>query len=50
MTGKSQKMGKKSLDYQQPFAIEDEDDFDIDVDENWSGTVWQYTILTPFCD
>ena len=23
---------------------------DTDVDENWSGTVWQYTILTPFSD
>jgi hypothetical protein len=29
---------------------EEEDDMEIDVDENWSGTVWQYTILTPFSD
>lgn len=28
----------------------DDDDLDLDVDENWSGTVWQYTILTPFSD
>jgi hypothetical protein len=31
----------------------DEDDMgvdDIDVDENWSGTIWQYTVLTPYCD
>lgn len=25
-------------------------EMDLDVDENWSGTVWQYTILTPFSD
>lgn len=25
-------------------------EMDFDVDENWSGTVWQYTILTPFSD
>lgn len=31
-------------------AFDDEDDFDIDVDENWSGTIWQYTTLTPFTD
>lgn len=29
---------------------EDDLDMDIDVDENWSGNVWQYTILTPFSD
>jgi len=23
---------------------------DMDVDENWSGTVWQYTVLSPFTD
>ena len=23
---------------------------EVDVDENWSGTVWQYTILSPFTD
>ena len=23
---------------------------ELDVDENWSGTIWQYTILTPFSD
>ena len=23
---------------------------DFDVDENWSGSVWQYTILTPLSD
>mmetsp|Transcript_30487 Transcript_30487/g.29874 ORF Transcript_30487/g.29874 Transcript_30487/m.29874 type:complete len:112 (-) Transcript_30487:1863-2198(-) len=33
-----------------PFTQDDEEDFDIDVDENWSGSIWQYTILTPFCD
>ena len=25
-------------------------EMDIDVDENWSGNIWQYTILTPFSD
>ena len=25
-------------------------EMDLDVDENWSGSVWQYTILTPFAD
>lgn len=23
---------------------------ETDVDENWSGTVWQYTVLAPFSD
>lgn len=23
---------------------------ELDVDENWSGSVWQYTILTPYAD
>lgn len=23
---------------------------DVDNDENWSGNVWQYTILAPFSD
>jgi hypothetical protein len=22
----------------------------MDLDESWSGTIWQYTVLTPFCD
>ena len=38
-------------------ALEDIDDDDneggtddVDVDENWSGTIWQYTVLAPFAD
>jgi hypothetical protein len=32
-----------------------EDDFcdgggDMDVDENWSGSVWQYTVLSPYSE
>jgi hypothetical protein len=27
-----------------------EENLSPDVDENWSGTVWQYTVLTPFSD
>lgn len=30
--------------------IDEDDDGELDVDENWSGTVWQYTVLTPFAD
>ena len=29
---------------------DEEEDYDIDVDEKWSGYVWQYTILGPLCD
>lgn len=34
-------------------AVDEEADMTIDetdVDENWSGTVWQYTVLAPFSD
>lgn len=23
---------------------------DVDADESWSGTVWQYTVIAPFSD
>jgi hypothetical protein len=30
--------------------MDSEGELDLDIDENWSGTIWQYTILTPFSD
>ena len=42
--------GGKQLPRNSLSSGNDSDDDTLDVDENWSGTVWQYTILTPFSD
>jgi hypothetical protein len=51
----SVKKRANSNDVQTDVPVDDEDhiseeNLSPDVDENWSGAVWQYTVLTPFSD